>query len=152
VLRWLGRRLARRQEQLPRAWRVRRAVLIGRPFDAAHGEATESLKLKRPAIVAHFRAELNAAAELPAPSWMAVVPSGQSQHADTSLPPDGGAKAPRVSWAATTLWGSRQPDSKDLCGFVVAAGVAASPLREAVADVVERTGKAIATLREQGRL
>lgn len=152
VLQWLGRRLARRQEQLPRAWRVRRAVLIGRPFDAAHGEATESLKLKRPAIVAHFRAELTAAAELPAPSWMAVVPSGQPQHADTSLPPDGAAKAPRVSWAATTLWGSRQPESMDLSGFAVAAGAAATPLRDAVADVMERTGTTIAALRDQKRL
>ena len=152
VLQWLGRRLARRQEQLPRAWRVRRAVLIGRPFDAAHGEATESLKLKRPAIVAHFRAELTAAAEQPAPSWMAVVPSGQPQHADTSLPPDGVAKAPRVSWAAATLWGSQQPDSKDLGGFAVGAGAAATPLREAVADVIERAATTIAALRDQKRL
>ena len=43
VLQGLARRLARRQRQLPRSFRVRRAVLIGRPFDAAHGEATESL-------------------------------------------------------------------------------------------------------------
>ena len=57
VLKWLGRRLARRQEQLPRAWQARRAVLIGRPFDAAHGEATESLKLKRTTITEHFHSE-----------------------------------------------------------------------------------------------
>jgi acyl-CoA dehydrogenase len=62
LLAWLGRRLARRQRHLPRAWQVRRFSLVGRAFDAAHGEATESLKLRRDAIAAHFAAEIAAVA------------------------------------------------------------------------------------------
>ena len=36
LLAWLARRLARRQQALPRAWWVRRFILVGRAFDAAH--------------------------------------------------------------------------------------------------------------------
>jgi len=59
----LARRLARRQRALPRAWQTRRAFLVGRPFDAAHCEATESLKLKRQAIAEHFRDRIAALAD-----------------------------------------------------------------------------------------
>jgi len=156
VLQWLGRRLARRQEHLPRAWQARRAVLIGRPFDAAHGEATESLKLKRPAIAEHFHSELAAAADLSPPPWMAVVspgPSRRPQQTETSQTPADDAAPVRSSWAAATLWDGRaQPDSMDRSGFALAAKVAATPLRDAIAAVVERTGIAIAALREHGRL
>ncbi len=73
VLAWLGRRIARCQQNLPRAWRVRRAVLIGRPFETSRGEATSSLKLQRRAIAEHFRWVTDAAAWLQRPAWMAIV-------------------------------------------------------------------------------
>ena len=73
VLAWLGRRIARCQQNLPRAWRVRRAVLIGRPFETSRGEATSSLKLQRRAITEHFRWVTDAAASLQRPAWMAIV-------------------------------------------------------------------------------
>ena len=156
VLRWLGRRLARRQHALPRAWRVRRAVLVGRPFDVAHGEATASMKLKRGAIAAHFHTALAAAADLPPPPWMAVVspgPSRRPQQTETSLPPAGGTAFAPISWAAATLWGGRgQSNVIDLSGFALAAEAAATPIRESVAAVVDRTVATIAALRDQGRL
>jgi alkylation response protein AidB-like acyl-CoA dehydrogenase len=155
VLQWLARRLARRQRQLPRGFRVRRAVLVGRPFDAAHGEATESLKLRRKAIATHFTTELAAAAEPMPPSWIAVVSPGPPcgpQHADTTLMTGANTMATRSSWAAASLWGVSQADAMTPSGFSLAAALAAEPLRAAVADVVERAGRAIAELRGQSRL
>ena len=160
VLQWLARRLARRQRQLPRGFRVRRAMLIGRPFDAAHGEATESLKLRRKEIAAHFATELAAAAELMPPSWIAVVSPGPPcgpQHADTtlmtaSLMTGGKTMATRSSWAAASLWGDSQSEAVTPSGFSLAAALAAEPLRAAVADVVERAGRTIAELRGQSLL
>jgi long-subunit acyl-CoA synthetase (AMP-forming)/alkylation response protein AidB-like acyl-CoA dehydrogenase len=165
VLQWLARRLARRQTHLPRGFRVRRAVLIGRPFDAAHGETTESLKLRRKAIATHFTAELAAAAEPMPPSWIAVVSPGPPcgpQHADTSpmnahlmsanLMTGGRNMTTRSSWAAASLWGVSQADAMTPSGFSLAAALAAEPLRAAVADVVERAGRAIVELRGQSRL
>ena len=160
VLQWLARRLARRQTHLPRGFRVRRAVLIGRPFDAAHGETTESLKLRRKAIATHFATELAAAAEPMPPSWIAVVSPGPPcgpQHTDASLMTanlmtGGNTMATRSSWAAASLWGVSQADAMTPSGFALAAALAAEPLRAAIADVVERAGRAIAELRGQSRL
>ncbi len=155
VLQWLARRLARRQWQLPRGFRVRRAVLIGRAFDAAHGEATESLKLRRTAIAAHFATELAAAAEPVPPSWIAMVspgPASGSQHADTNRVTGGGNMVTHSSWTAASLWGGSQADAKSPGGFSLAAALAAEPMRDAVADVVERASRVIAELRGQSQL
>jgi long-subunit acyl-CoA synthetase (AMP-forming)/alkylation response protein AidB-like acyl-CoA dehydrogenase len=150
VLAWLARRLARRQESLPRSWRVRRAVLLGRPFDAAHGEATASLKLKRPAIAEHFdwvtqaaARSLDAACETPQclPRGLVVIPSGSDRGrmpaADTHGRP----------WLPNMLWHGTGDD-----GFATAAGRAFAPLREGVAAVLERSAQTIARLRETGGL
>jgi len=155
VLAWLARRLARRQQHLPRGFRARRAVLIGRPFDAAHGEATESLKLRRDAIAAHHATELSLAARPVPPPWIAVVSPGPPcgpQHA--VLEPTTGTRhaAARNSWAAATLWGGAQAEANAPSGFSLSAALAAEPLRDAVADVVERASRVIANLRDQSRL
>jgi len=149
LLRWLARRLARRQSQLPRAWRVRRAILVGRPFDAAHGEATASLKLKRSAIAAAFAAELEAAAD-PRPSAGTVaVSAGPAARAAGVADPT----AARDGWAAASLWhGPRAAASGIADGFARAAELAAEPLRDPLADVVARTRETIAALRRQGTL
>ena len=53
ILRWFSRRLAEQQKDLPRRIRVRRFLLVDHPFDMAHGEATESFKIKRRSIAKH---------------------------------------------------------------------------------------------------
>lgn len=150
VLAWLGRRLARRQKSLPRSWRVRRAVLIGRPFDAAHGEATASLKLKRPVIADHFDwvtkaagRSLDALCETPhaAVRGLAVIPAASDR---AGVP---AADAQGRSWPATILWRGAGDD-----GFATAAGRAIVPLREAVAAVLDQSALTIARLRETGTL
>jgi long-subunit acyl-CoA synthetase (AMP-forming)/alkylation response protein AidB-like acyl-CoA dehydrogenase len=126
LIAWLERRLARRQRHLPRAWRVRRVVLVGRPFDAAHGEATESLKLRRGVIAAHFAAEVAAAAadELP----ISRTPR------------------PAVPGLVPAVWQGGDG------GFAAAAAAAAVPLATGVEAVLERAEAEIATLRTERRL
>jgi long-subunit acyl-CoA synthetase (AMP-forming)/alkylation response protein AidB-like acyl-CoA dehydrogenase len=125
LLAWLARRLACRQRQLPRAWRVRRLTLVGRAFDAAHGEATESLKLRRDVIAEHFAAEV-AAAEDPSHSGQAGRRVGDE--------------------IVAAVWAGGAG------GFADAAERAAAPLGSAVEAVLERAAAEIRHLREQGRL
>jgi alkylation response protein AidB-like acyl-CoA dehydrogenase len=127
VATWLARRLTRRQQTLPRAWRAASFVLVGRAFDAAHGEATESLKLKRGAIAAHFADRIAAAAE---PPHSAPAP----------------ATARHGSWLTGALWHG------DDGGFAAAAARAAEPLPDRVEAVLERAAAEIARLRTEGRL
>jgi len=148
VLSWLARRLAWRQRHLPRGWRVRHAVLVGRPFDAARGEATESFKLKRPAIAAHFAAVFNAVAAQRPPAWMARVRDAGPAR-DPMQPAPAAVKS---SWAATSLWRGRWHDAAAANGFAIAAAVAAEPLRDAVADVVDQSIRTLARLRADGLL
>ena len=146
VLRWLARRLTRRQRSLPRAWRVRRAVLVGRPFDARHGEATASLKLRRGPIAAHFAGRIAAAADTPAPRWAAVLPGGSSSPRGVAAS-DG---RPR-GWLESTLW-SGPSGEKGAGGFAAAAEAAAEPLPDAVASVLDHACDVLRRLRSDGRL
>jgi long-subunit acyl-CoA synthetase (AMP-forming)/alkylation response protein AidB-like acyl-CoA dehydrogenase len=125
LLAWLGRRLARRQRQLPRVWRVRRLTLVSRAFDAAHGETTESLKLRRDAIAAHF-ADAVSAAEDPTPRRHV------GQQASDAIGP--------------AVWAGREG------GFATAAELAATPLDSTVEAVLERATTEIHHLRQQGHL
>lgn len=54
VLRWFSRRIGIQQKDLPKRLRVKRFVLVDHPFDVAHGEATESFKIKRHVITNNF--------------------------------------------------------------------------------------------------
>ena len=135
LTRWLARRLAKRQAHLPKAWRVRRAVFVGRPFDAAHGEATAGFKLKRAVIDEHFASVLAAAAEPVPPAWMADIPSGRRPDAATERAPHG----PRP--LASALWQSADG------GFAAAATASATPLRDSITAILEHADRAIEALR-----
>lgn len=139
LLRWLARRIAARQATLPRSWRVRRAVFVPRPFDAAHGEATAAFKLKRAAIAAHFAHVFTAADVAEPPSWMAVVPS--IREAARSQPNESSARSAHPLAAAVWHGGAG--------GFAAAAAAATSPLADAVTAVLEHTDAALARLRSE---
>ena len=138
VLAWLARRLARRQEKLPRGWRVRRVALVGRAFEASRGETTASLKLKRRAIAANFRHVLDAAANEEPPAWMATIPVGQASGLPTAQPPAGAAAS-----LASCLWHPQSDDG----GLESSAATAAEPLRDGVTAILERAELAIESLR-----
>ncbi len=144
VVAWMARRIARRQRRLPTAWRVRRVVLVGRPFDAGRGEATPSFKLKRAAIAAHFAAAIAAAGAARPPRWAGVVPSDRDD--DHAARRD----MTKRSWLAGCLWVGEQAADGD--GFAPAAAASAMPLRGAVADVLARATAALERLRTEGRL
>lgn len=135
LLAWLARRLARRQRQLPQAWRVRRIALVGRAFDAAHGEATESLKLRRRAIAEHFSDTLAALAGEPPPRWCGVIGQRPAPRATASRP-----------GLVPAIWEGQDG------GFAAAAAAAATPVATSVEAVLERSLAEIAHLRAAGRL
>ena len=138
LLRWLARRLARRQESLPRAWRVRRLVLVNRPFDIDRGEMTHSMKLKRPTIALHFAATLDAAAAPSPPPGVAVVPHGDD-------------RPERRSTAGITaaLWGRPRGDDG---GFAAAAALGAQSLPDGIATVLGEAERRLGDLRAAGLL
>ena len=172
VLRWLARRLARRQRHLPRPWRIRRAVLVGRPFDAARGETTASLKLRRPAIAAAFAGQLAAAGAPRPPDWVAIVSGGREATMSDRAMRDGsgdgkserssgaagaaasaaghGGAEPAPGWLAESLWHGADVAAAE--GFAVAGRARAEPLRSGIADVVTRAAGALARLRADGLL
>ncbi|MEY3204492.1 MAG: Acyl-CoA dehydrogenase [Planctomycetota bacterium] len=141
LLVWIARRLAQRQAALPRAWQVRRVILVGRAFDAAHGETTESFKLKRRAIASHFQDQIRAAARAE-PRGVGVVPAGP--RARGTIEEIG--MASRHSWLTAATWHGTAG------GFAEAAESAADPLPDAVEAVLDRTALELAALRAAGRL
>jgi long-subunit acyl-CoA synthetase (AMP-forming)/alkylation response protein AidB-like acyl-CoA dehydrogenase len=143
VVGWLARRIARRQRHLPSAWQVRRVFLVGRPFDAASGEATASFKIRRDAIAKNFARPITAAAAERPPAWVGPVPPGEHGRRKTE-------GAMRESWLTGCLWATegRGPGG----GFAAAAAAAATPLPDGVAAVLDQAAEALARLRREGRL
>ncbi|RLS30570.1 MAG: hypothetical protein DWH79_10590 [Planctomycetota bacterium] len=138
LLRWLARRLARRQSHLPRSWQVRRAVLVGRPFDIKHKEMTHSMKLKRKTIAKHFAATLEAAAAAaPAPVFAVLSRPGDR------------VATPSTTGISAALWGRPTGDDG---GFAAAAAAAAAPLPGAISEVLELAERRLAELRAEGLL
>lgn len=137
VLRFLARRLAARQRHLPRAWQVRRALFVGRPFSIDRGEMTHSMKLKRRSIAARFADRLLAASAAEAPPGVAVVPVASTARASTS---SGGV--------AEALWSGRAATG----GFAEAAEAGCGALPDAVERVIAAAEEVIAALRASGTL
>ncbi len=133
LLAWIARRIEARQRRLPAAWRASAMLLASRPLDAAHGEATVSLKLKRGAIAEHFSFAIEAAA------------SGHGCLGMTSIPHDCEANAAATGPCIASLLFS--PSSSG--GFGAAA---AGPLRARIARVVEESVAVLEELRADGRI
>jgi len=133
VVRWLARRLGRRQGLLPRPWRVRQFVMLDRPFDPARGEVTASQKPRRGVIAKHHGDRLRAATE-----------ARGSRAVDEAAP--GAEAGVRRSWLAAALWHARPG------GFAAAAAAAAEPLPDRIEAVLERAETEIAILRTDGLL
>lgn len=137
LLAWLARRLARRQQALPRAWWVRRFILVGRAFDAAHGEATESLKLRRQVIAEHFGKRVATAAAEPAPGWCGLINPGRR----ATIEGMSQALAGERSWLIPAIWHGAGG------GFAPAAEAAQVPLASGVEAILERATEEISRLR-----
>lgn len=138
---WLARRLARRQSALPRSWRVKAFVIADRAFDAAHGEATPSLKLKRGVIERHYHDRVLQAAEAierPERRETRGTVNG-SMHKDA-------AAGERRSWVMSALWQGGDG------GFASATGAAAEPLPDRIEAVLERAESEITRLRAERKL
>ncbi len=143
VLAWLARRIRRRQAGLPRTWRVRRVVLLDRPFDAARGEVTESLKLRRSVIARHMATQIAAAAGDPPPRGVCVVTADET----TATLPAAARRATDGDWLASLVWRGAGDE-----GFAQAAAAGTAPLRDRVAAVIEGSLEQLARLRSAGTL
>lgn len=152
LLAWLSRRLAVQQQELPQSWQVRRFMLVGRPFDAAHGEATESFKLKRHVIASHFAPLLRSLADSQ-PAGVGVIPASSSKtsHQETQMKnqPMSSKHGYHPGWLTNAVW---QPESAAPVGFSFAAERAADARPAAVTGVVEQAIAAIADLKSTGQL
>ena len=144
LLTWFGRRLAARQRQLPPAWQARRFVLIDHPFDAAHGEATESFKVKRRAVAEHHADLLNRLAAGRLPPRAGVIDSQPGRAAATRSP----ATATVGDQLAAAVWHTGA--EADRGGFAAAGSQA--ELSAAVAGVVQRAEAAVDRLAADGLL
>jgi long-subunit acyl-CoA synthetase (AMP-forming)/alkylation response protein AidB-like acyl-CoA dehydrogenase len=136
LLAWLARRLARHQRRLPRSWRVRRVALVGRAFDRAQGEVTDSLKLRRGTIAKHFAATITSLAADPPPAWAGRIDEWRLA---------AGCAASKRGLVAAVWQGASG------C-FASAATAAAMPPDAGVEGVLERAAAEIAHLRATGRL
>ncbi|MEO1990654.1 MAG: AMP-binding protein [Pirellulales bacterium] len=150
VLSWLSRQLARAQSHLPRPSQVRRAVLVGRPFEVAREELTPSMKLKRSMIGKNFRGLVEKMRkslevhESVVSKWfrgVVCIPSRPHQKEEKYDFPE------RSSWLSSVVW---QPGKDD--GFAHAASCSASGAREAIKEVIHRSEKVILELSQEGTL
>jgi len=161
LVEWLTRRLARRQHHLPRAWRVRRVVVMDRPFDASRGEITPSQKLRRDVIEKGVRNLFREDDGLRQP-WKPLAPArGRREFGRAGLGVDDGAVHHPQPPGSRRGLGSRDGDVKSLVsavwhggpgGFAAAAALAAEPQASAVEAVIQRAETEIARLREAGTL
>lgn len=135
VLAWLARRIEHRQRPLPKAWRAGLMLVVGRPFDAAHGEATVSLKLKRPAIADHFRFAIAAAAD------------GRMLPGMSAIPADGRRSGATAMNLSATVW-----SRGDVTGFAEAAAASAEPLPERVSSIADAAEDVIGAMKADGTI
>ena len=133
---WLARRLARRQSTLPRSWRVKAFVIADRALDAAHGEATPSLKLKRSVIERHLHDQVLRAAEA---SERRGAEKNRSEMSEK-------AAGVRCSSIMSAVWHGGAG------GFAEAAAKVAEPLPDRIEAVLDRAESEIVRLRGEQRL
>ncbi|MFN9368494.1 MAG: AMP-binding protein, partial [Planctomycetia bacterium] len=160
---WLGRRIAARQRHLPRAWRVRRAVLLTRPFEPGRGEVTESFKLVRRVIAAVHADRIAAAARQQPGRAVCIVPDAEAAHGESQPAADPRAQSHRADpaqspaastnapWLARAVWNGAAVDAAG-DGFALAAASRFHAIDDAVTAVLDRTTAAFAALRAAGRL
>jgi long-subunit acyl-CoA synthetase (AMP-forming)/alkylation response protein AidB-like acyl-CoA dehydrogenase len=140
LLAWLARRVAWRQQHLPRAWQAGHLLLLGRSFDPDRGEVTVSMKLRRHVIAEKFTEEMTAMTAIarqesqPLPAGVAAVKAS---------PPPAGSSTP----AANCLW---QPASAG--GFAAAAEAAAAALPDAIHGIQDEAIAATQRMRDDGSL
>ena len=142
LLDWFSRRLAARQQKLPRGWQVRRFVLVDHPFDAAHGEATESFKVKRRAVADHFSDLLDQLQAGLLPQRTGAIELQDSGQGSTN--------AITAAAVATAVW--QGAVSGRSSGFAQAAAAGTVPPPAAVTGVVEQAERLLAELAAAGTL
>ncbi len=157
ILRWFSHRLAEQQKALPRRIRIRRFLLVDHPFDMAHGEATESFKIKRRSIAKHFASYIRSF-EPQAAGTKAGLPLGVGTINDTSylssettetisLP----QRSSPTNWLTSAFWGESDT-CKNGSGFAYSAEQLVTGMSGEISTIVESAKEVIENLRNNDEL
>ena len=156
ILRWFSHRLAEQQKDLPRRIRVRRFLLVDHPFDMAHGEATESFKIKRRSIAKHFASYIRSFEPQAAGTKASLLPGvgtindtnylSSERRETNSLP-----QRSLTNWLTSAFWG--ETDSyKNGSGFAHSAEQMVAGMSGEISTIVESAKDAIENLRNKDEL
>lgn len=152
VLQWFARTIGIHQRILPRPLRVAQFVLVDHPFDVAHGEATESFKIKRRVIVNNFsrymkfferQADCTQGKLLPR---VGVIKDMEKKNSDSAS-----QSKSTTSWLNAALWQGRNSMGHG-SGFSYAADRMVAELSSEVSGVIDNAIEAIDKLRDADEL
>ena len=157
ILRWFSHRLAEQQKGLPRRICVRRFLLVDHPFDMAHGEATESFKIKRRSIAKHFSSYIRSfephaggttASLLPGVGTINDTNQPSAEKTDSvSLP----QSSSQTNCLASAFWGGTD-SSVDGSGFAHAAEQVVAGMSDKIFTIVDNAKNAVENLRSNDEL
>ena len=157
ILRWFSHRLAEQQKGLPRRICVRRFLLVDHPFDMAHGEATESFKIKRHSIAKHFALYIRSfepqaggtkASLLPGVGTMNDTNHPSAEKTESVTLPQSSSQ---TNCLTSAFWGATD-SSVDGSGFAHAAEQMAVGMSGEISTIVESAKDAIENLRTNDEL
>ena len=152
ILRWFSHRLAEQQKGLPRRICVRRFLLVDHPFDMAHGEATESFKIKRKNIAKHFSSYIRSFEPQAGGTIASLLPGvgiiNDTNHRSAekiesvSLP----QSSSQINCLTSAFWGETD-SSVDGSGFSHAAEQMVAGMSDKISTIVDNAKNAIENLR-----
>ena len=157
ILRWFSHRLSEQQKSLPHRMRVRRFLLVDHPFDVAHGEATESFKIKRRSITKNFASYIRSfdpqaggteKGLLPGVGTIDSTKHTFTERGESVLRPQSPS---RINWLTSAVWGERD-SSGNGSGFAHAAEQVVAGMSHEISTIVESTKDTIENLRNNDQL
>ncbi len=157
ILRWFSHRLAEQQKDLPRRICIRRFLLVDHPFDMAHGEATESFKIKRRSIAEHFASYIRSfepqaagmkAGLLPGVGTINYTTYRSSERTESiSL----SQSLSQTNWLTSAFWGETDSPENG-SGFAHAAEQMGAGMSGDISTIVDSAKDAIENLRNNDEL
>ena len=143
ILRWFSQRLSDRQKDLPQRECVRRFVLVDHPFDTAHGEATESFKIKRRIISKNFASYMRSFELHASHVEKGLLPGvgiiNKTRHRSTERKESNphARSLSQTNPLTSAFWGGADSPSNG-CGFADAAGQMATGIPIEISAIVNR--------------
>ena len=157
ILRWFSHRLSEQQKSLPHRMRVRRFLLVDHPFDVAHGEATESFKIKRRSITKNFASYIRSFDPQAGGTEEGLLPGVGTIDSTNHTFTERGEPVPRpqgpsrINWLTSAVWGEEDSLGNG-SGFAHAAEQVVAGMPHEISTIVESTKDTIENLRTNDQL